>query len=83
MRQEVANGDMNWIVPGKILAFKGPRTTPKNQPSYPPCMLHIQFLIVSAFYLGHLQGLGVKTIVRLNKNHYDKVVFTNEGVALF
>jgi cell division cycle 14 len=37
MRQEVANGDMNWIIPGKIIAFKGPRTTPKAQPSFPPC----------------------------------------------
>jgi len=70
MRQEVANGDMNWIVPGKILAFKGPRTTPKNQPSYPP-----------SFYLGHLKGLGVKTIVRLNKNHYDKLIFIDEGMC--
>jgi len=70
MRQEVANGDMNWIIPNKLLAFKGPRTTPKNQPSYPP-----------SFYLTHLKCLGVNTVVRLNKNHYDKVVFTNEGLC--
>jgi len=70
LRQEVANGDMNWIIPGKLMAFKGPRTTPKNQPSYPP-----------SFYLSHLQSLGVKTIVRLNKNHYDKIVFTDGGLT--
>lgn len=69
MRQEVANGDMNWIIPGKIVAFKGPRTTPKNQPSYPP-----------AFYLTHLTKMGIKTIVRLNKVHYDKMVFTDGGL---
>lgn len=55
MRQEVANGDMNWIIPEKILAFKGPRTTPKNQPSYPP-----------SFYLAQLNCMGVKTIIRLS-----------------
>jgi len=69
MRQEVANGDMNWIIPGKVMAFKGPRTTPKNQPSYPP-----------SFYLTHLQTMGIKTVVRLNKNHYDKHVFVNGGL---
>jgi len=70
MRQEVANGDMNWIIPGKIIAFKGPRTSPKNQPSYPP-----------SFYLTHLKSMGIKTVVRLNKNHYDKVVFTDGGLC--
>jgi len=70
LRQEVANGDINWIIPGKLVAFKGPRTTPKNQPSYPP-----------SFYLTYLQSKNVKSIVRLNKNHYDKVVFTESGMA--
>jgi cell division cycle 14 len=68
-RQEVNNGDMNWIIPGKILAFKGPRTSPKNQPTFPP-----------DYYLPHLQQLGIKVIVRLNKNHYDKTVFTKNGM---
>jgi len=71
-RQEVVNGDMNWIIPGKLMAFKGPRTTPKNQPSFPP-----------SFYLTHLQSMGIKTVVRLNKEHYDKVVFTEGGLRHF
>lgn len=68
-RQEVANGDMNWIIPEKMLAFKGPRATPKNQPSFPP-----------GFYLSYLQSMNIKVVVRLNKDHYDKVVFTDSGI---
>jgi len=67
--QEVSSGDMNWIIPGRILALKGPRTAPKNQPSHSP-----------EFYLPHLKAMGVTTIVRLNKNHYDKAVFTSSGM---
>jgi len=67
--QEVSSGDMNWIIPGKILALKGPRATPKNQPSHSP-----------EFYLPVLSAMGVSAIVRLNKNHYDKTVFTSNGI---
>jgi len=67
--QEINNGDMNWIVPGKILAFKGPRTTPKNQIAFTP-----------EFYLPLLQKLGVTAVVRLNKVHYDKLTFTSNGI---
>jgi len=67
--QEVSSGDMNWIIPGRLLALKGPRTTPKNQPSHAP-----------EFYLPHMKAMGVTTIVRLNKIHYDKTVFTANGI---
>jgi len=67
--QEINNGDMNWVVPGKLVAFKGPRTTPKNQVSFTP-----------EFYLPLLKKLGVTAVVRLNKDHYDKTVFTKDGI---
>jgi len=68
--QEVLNGDMNWIIPEKILAFKGPRATPKNQPSFTP-----------EYYIPRLSRLGVKTVVRLNKQHYDKAKFMQHGIS--
>lgn len=70
--QEINNGDMNWIVPGKLMAFKGPRTTPKNQISFTP-----------EFYLPLLQKMGVSAVVRLNKIHYDKATFTSNGIGHF
>jgi len=67
--QEINNGDINWIVPGKLMAFKGPRTTPKNQISFTP-----------DFYLPLLKKMGVSAVVRLNKIHYDKSAFTDNGI---
>jgi len=67
--QEVSSGDMNWIIRGRILALKGPRSTPKNQPSHSP-----------EFYVPHMKAMGVTAIVRLNKIHYDKSVFTSNGI---
>jgi len=67
--QEINNGDMNWIIPGKIMAFKGPRTTPKNQVSFKP-----------EFYLPVLKKMGITAVFRLNKVHYDKSTFTSNGI---
>jgi len=60
---------MNWVVPGKLIAFKGPRTTPKNQISFTP-----------EFYVPFLKKLGVTAVVRLNKDHYDKTVFVSNQI---
>lgn len=52
--ERVENGDMNWIIPGKILAFAGPR------PDY---------FSVDKFIDWAIQN-GVRGIVRLNKGGY-------------
>lgn len=29
--ERVENGDLNWIIPGKFIAFSGPSPTPRDQ----------------------------------------------------
>jgi protein-tyrosine phosphatase len=60
------NGDMHVLVPGRFLAFRGPRDD------------HGDWL--DAFsYIDAFQSLSVHTVVRLNTPDYDKAVFTSAG----
>ena len=54
--EEPTKGDANWIIPGKILAMAGPKPI-----VFPPAKM-----------LPFLNGLGVKTVIRLNRKHYSK-----------
>jgi len=68
--KQLKNGDMNWIIPGKILAMRGPRDKRKLG-------LYTQH---PALYARILKRFGVTAVVRLNKNHYDKSIFTVNGI---
>lgn len=83
---------MNWVVPGKLIAFKGPRTTPKNQVSFTPgtlsffllfafitVILILCFMLIE-FYVPFMKKLGVTAVVRLNKEHYDKTIFVQNEI---
>eukprot|EP01059_Diplonema_ambulator_P011156 TRINITY_DN2112_c0_g1_i1.p1 TRINITY_DN2112_c0_g1~~TRINITY_DN2112_c0_g1_i1.p1 ORF type:complete len:534 (+),score=160.70 TRINITY_DN2112_c0_g1_i1:32-1603(+) len=63
--EQLVNGDWNWIIPGKFLAFSGP-----NGP-------HTTF--TSQQYVELFKRLGVTTVVRLNKKMYSSTVFTLAG----
>ena len=56
--EQVVNGDWNWIVPGKLLAFSGPTAT--NTPYGNSCTLSCED------YWETFHEEGVSTIVRLN-----------------
>jgi cell division cycle 14 len=58
-------GDMNWIIPGKFLAFAGPCSRHHPPPEH---------------YVPIFQRLGVKLVVRLNENHYDRSRFVDHGI---
>ncbi|KAJ8277758.1 hypothetical protein GJAV_G00079550 [Gymnothorax javanicus] len=62
--ERVENGDFNWIVPGKLLAFSGPH--PKSK-------------IENEAYFPYFRKHNVSTIVRLNKKIYDAKRFTDAG----
>ncbi|KAJ8262847.1 hypothetical protein COCON_G00153040 [Conger conger] len=69
--ERAENGDFNWIIPGKFLAFSGPHPKSKIENGYP---LH-----APEAYFPYFRKHGVSTIVRLNKKMYDSRRFTDTG----
>ncbi|XP_058890711.1 dual specificity protein phosphatase CDC14AB-like isoform X2 [Acipenser ruthenus] len=69
--ERVENGDFNWIVPGKFLAFSGPHPKSKIEHGYP---LH-----APEAYFPYFRKHNVTTIIRLNKKIYDASRFTDAG----
>ncbi|KAK9497344.1 hypothetical protein O3M35_004678 [Rhynocoris fuscipes] len=69
--ERVENGDLNWIVPQKFLAFCGPHAITKIENGYP---LHSP-----ESYFSYFRKNNVKTVIRLNKKIYDSSRFTNCG----
>ncbi|EED86752.1 predicted protein, partial [Thalassiosira pseudonana CCMP1335] len=71
--EQVENGDLNWIIQNKILAFAGPQ----NQKLITPegfCML------TPADYIPYFLKKNVKLVVRLNKKCYEEREFENAGI---
>ncbi|XP_045442797.1 dual specificity protein phosphatase CDC14A isoform X5 [Pipistrellus kuhlii] len=67
----VENGDFNWIVPGKFLAFSGPHPKSKIENGYP---LH-----APEAYFPYFKKHNVTAVVRLNKKIYEARRFTDAG----
>jgi len=70
--EQVENGDLNWIVPGKLMAFSGPSATPRHfggWRTYTP-----------EDYIPYFNETGVSAVIRLNKKMYDAARFTAYGV---
>lgn len=67
------NGDANWIVPGRFLAFSGPHAQPRQ-------LAPGKATLSAAEYVPLFQRLGVTCVVRFNSPLYDKRVFTSAGV---
>lgn len=56
---QVENGDLNWIVPGKLLAFSGPAARPTD---------YVGFRAMTPEdYWDYFKRRGIQGIVRLNK----------------
>ncbi|XP_040466982.1 dual specificity protein phosphatase CDC14A isoform X2 [Falco naumanni] len=71
INKRVENGDFNWIVPGKFLAFSGPHPKSKLENGYP---LHAP----EAYFL-YFKKHNVRSVIRLNKKIYDAKRFTDAG----
>ncbi|XP_033341407.2 cell division cycle protein 14 isoform X5 [Megalopta genalis] len=69
--ERVETGDLNWIVPGKFIAFCGPYAKSKIENGYPH---H-----APESYFKYFRRNNVSTIIRLNKKIYDASSFTNAG----
>lgn len=70
--EKVENGDINWILPNKFLAFAGPcptSTDPDGFPAFTP-----------EDYVPIFLDAGVQIVVRLNRKRYDKRRFVDHGI---
>lgn len=61
IHDKLQNGDMNWLLPRKFLAFIGPTDGDLN--GHPP-----------DFYIQYFLKNDVKTVIRLNNKVYDSKV---------
>ncbi|XP_065125205.1 cell division cycle 14Aa [Paramisgurnus dabryanus] len=69
--ERVENGDFNWIVPGKLLAFSGPHPESKIENGYP---VH-----APEDYFPYFCQHNVTDVVRLNKKIYEGRRFADAG----
>ncbi|PWA30834.1 hypothetical protein CCH79_00017358, partial [Gambusia affinis] len=69
--ERVENGDMNWIIPGKILAFSSPHARNRVENGYP---LH-----APEAYFEFFSQSNVTDVVRLNKKLYESRRFEDAG----
>ncbi|NXC32704.1 CC14A phosphatase, partial [Campylorhamphus procurvoides] len=69
--ERVENGDFNWIIPGKFLAFSGPHPKSKLENGYP---LH-----APEAYFAYFKKHNVTSIIRLNKKIYEAKRFIDAG----
>jgi hypothetical protein len=67
------NGDLNWIVKDKILAFAGP-SFERNVSPEGYCTL------APSDYIPYFQRKNVGLVVRLNKRCYNEQDFVNAGI---
>ena len=72
--EKVENGDLNWIVEGRFLAFAGPQDTRTRTP---------EGYVTTAVddLLPYFKRKGVAAVVRLNKKYYNERRFIEKGIA--
>ncbi|XP_074851199.1 dual specificity protein phosphatase CDC14B isoform X2 [Carettochelys insculpta] len=71
INKKAENGDFNWIIPNKFIAFSGPHSRSKTENGYPH---H-----APEAYFPYFRRHKVTTIIRLNKKMYDAKRFADAG----
>lgn len=69
---KVENGDMNWVIPDRFLAFVGPCPTSTDADGFPA--------FTPEDYSPVFREAGINLIVRLNKKQYDRRRFIDYGI---
>lgn len=69
--EKVENGDLNWIIPGKFLAFMGP--VDKRDAVH-------RYGHAASAYVNIFNYLKVSKVIRLNDPKYDETSFTKKGI---
>jgi cell division cycle 14 len=70
--EKVENGDLNWVLPRKFVAFAGPSAESVDEDGYPA--------FTPEDYVPIFLDAGVHLVVRLNRKQYDRQRFTKSGV---
>ena len=70
--EKVENGDLNWIIPGKFVAFSGPASQSPDPDGYRR--------FTPEDYVPIFKKLGVTMVIRLNNKQYDEERFTKNGI---
>ena len=70
--EKVENGDLNWIIPGKFIAFSGPADKTKDPDGYRR--------FTPEDYVPIFKKFGVTRVVRLNNKQYDEQRFVKNGI---
>lgn len=71
--EKVENGDLNWIIPHKFLAFATPSARQRDADGF--------FCWTPENYVHLYRKWNIKTVVRLNKqNTYDRTKFLQHGI---
>mmetsp|Transcript_58125 Transcript_58125/g.123428 ORF Transcript_58125/g.123428 Transcript_58125/m.123428 type:complete len:395 (-) Transcript_58125:118-1302(-) len=70
--EKVENGDMSWVLPGRMLAFAGPYPTNRDEQGYPTW--------TPEDYVPLFQDAGINLVVRLNRKMYDKKRFVDHNI---
>ena len=69
--EKVENGDLNWIIPGKFIAFMGPIDTPPGQAKKGNG---------ARDYVQIFKHFGVTHVIRLNEPQYNEETFLKNGI---
>ncbi|CAM9234495.1 unnamed protein product, partial [Choristocarpus tenellus] len=73
---DISNGDINWIIPGKFIAFSGPLSYRREvEPGH--------FTYLAEDYVPVFRRMGVTAVIRFNKKCYDRRRFTEAGIKHF
>ncbi|KAG7672017.1 putative Dual specificity protein phosphatase CDC14AB [Nannochloris sp. 'desiccata'] len=70
--EQVENGDLNWIVPGKLMAFSGPSAQPKHFGGWRT--------FTPEDYIEYFREKGITSVIRLNKKMYEGARFTAHSI---
>lgn len=70
--EQIQHGDINWVLPGKLLAFSCPTENTLDLHGFPTC--HVED------YLRIFKRMRVTAVVRLNGATYDAGKFSADGI---
>ena len=70
--EKVENGDWNWIIPGKMLAFASPSPSCSDDDGFK--------MWTPEDYAPLFKNLGITAVVRLNNKTYEAERFTKNGI---
>nr|XP_039330961.1 dual specificity protein phosphatase CDC14B isoform X3 [Saimiri boliviensis boliviensis] len=71
VKKKAENGDLNWIIPDRFIAFCGPHSRSRLESGYHQHSPDT--------YIQYFKNHNVTTIIRLNKRMYDAKRFTDAG----